>query len=53
MKKIFTSLFLFSIVTCFSQEKYNKISKSIDANHNKYEKIAHEIWSFAEMGYKE
>ena len=53
MKKIFISPFLLSIVTCFSKKKYNKILKSIDANLNKYVKIAQERWTFAEMGYQE
>ena len=54
MQNIFiTSFLLLSTITCFSQKGHNKILKSIDANLNKYEKIAKEIWSFAEMGYQE
>ena len=53
MRNIFTSLLLLSTITSFSQKEHDKILKSIDANLNKYEKIAQEIWSFAEMGYQE
>ena len=34
-------------------KKYNKILTSLDADLKKYEKIAQDIWSFAEMGYQE
>ena len=53
MRNIFTCLLLLSNITCFPQKEHDKILKSIDANLNKYEKIAQEIWSFAEMGYQE
>ena len=53
MKNLITCFIILLTINCFSQKKYNKILTSLDADLKKYEKIAQDIWSFAEMGYQE
>ena len=53
MKNLITCLIILLATNCFSQKKYNKILTSLDSDLKKYEKIAQDIWSFAEMGYQE
>jgi aminobenzoyl-glutamate utilization protein B len=52
MRYLFTSLFL-TINLIFGQAKYTKILKSIQENKSVYTTVAHQIWSYAEMGYQE
>jgi aminobenzoyl-glutamate utilization protein B len=37
----------------FAQKQYDHILNSIDSNQSQYEKVAQEIWTYAEMGYQE
>ena len=53
MRNLITCLIIFLATNCFSQKKYNNILTSLDSDLKKYEKIAQDIWSFAEMGYQE
>ena len=53
MKNLITCLIILLATNCFSQKKHIKILTSLDSDLKKYEKIAQDIWSFAEMGYQE
>ena len=53
MRYLFTSLLFLTINLIFGQAKYTKILKSIQENKSVYTTVAHQIWSYAEMGYQE
>lgn len=52
MKRIILLLFIIPI-TVYGQKTKQDVIKSIDAGYNNYSDVAHKIWEFAEVGYKE
>jgi aminobenzoyl-glutamate utilization protein B len=46
-------LLLFIPFAAFSQKTKQEVVKTIDAGYNTYSDVAHKIWQFAEVGYKE
>ena len=53
MKFLLSLIFTLYISNSLAQKKYDVILKSIENNGSKYENVANQIWSFAEMGYQE
>ena len=53
MKFLLSLIFTLYISNSLAQKKYDVILKSIETNGSKYENVANQIWSFAEMGYQE
>ena len=53
MKFLFSFISFMFISLSVAQKKYDVILKSIEKSTSKYENVANQIWSFAEVGYKE
>ena len=53
MKFLFSFISFMFISLSVAQKKYDIILKSIEKSTSKYENVANQIWSFAEVGYKE
>ncbi|MEP5614390.1 MAG: M20 family metallopeptidase [Cyclobacteriaceae bacterium] len=54
MKKLLTIVLSLSILfPTFSQKEKDNIIKSLDEQHDKYAKVATQIWDWAEVGYQE
>ena len=53
MKFLFSFIFSMFISISVAQKKYDIILKSIEKSTSKYENVANQIWSFAEVGYQE
>ena len=53
MKFLFSFIFSMFISLSVAQKKYDIILKSIEKGASKYENVANQIWSFAEVGYQE
>ena len=53
MKFLFSLIFTLFISLSLAQKKYDIILKSIENSGSKYENVANQIWSFAEVGYQE
>ena len=52
MKFLLSLIFTLYISNSLAQKKYDVILKSIENNGSKYENVANQIWSFAEVGYQ-
>lgn len=53
MKSLITFIALLSILSLSAQKDKQNALKKLDANTEKYAKIAQDIWTLAEMGYQE